>query len=143
MTAAAIAQPLTRMVAKRCARSASFCADLAISCLGVLVLIAHRPDLTLPAFANLAYFPAVVDGRRPGLERLPADRRPPLRRPPMPASRLRQNAASAAHRAASAAAANTDAVLHFAVSSAPPIRGPTIEPTRADLPRRPADTGWP
>ena len=47
----------------------------------------------------------------------------------MPASRLRENAAIAAHMAANAAAANTDAVLHLAVSSAPPIKGPTIEPT--------------
>ena len=48
----------------------------------------------------------------------------------MPASRLKENAASAAHKAAVAAAMKTDPVLHFAVSSAPPTNGPTIEPTR-------------
>ena len=48
----------------------------------------------------------------------------------MPASRLKENAASAAHKAAIAAAMKTDPVLHFAVSNAPPTNGPTIEPTR-------------
>ena len=48
----------------------------------------------------------------------------------MPASRLKEKAASAAHKAAIAAAMNTDPALHFGVSNAPPTRGPTIEPTR-------------
>ena len=48
----------------------------------------------------------------------------------MPASRLSENAASAAQNAAVAAAMNTDPVLHFAVISAPPTSGPMIEPTR-------------
>src|SRR5258705_12731955 len=43
--------------------------DLAISCLGVLVLIAHRPRPHLQPHAsgvpNLAYVPPVVDRRRP------------------------------------------------------------------------------
>jgi len=48
----------------------------------------------------------------------------------MPARRLKENAASAAHSAAAAAARNTDPVLHRMTSSAPPTSGPMIEPTR-------------
>ena len=48
----------------------------------------------------------------------------------MPANRLSENEASAAHIAAAAAAMNTAPVLHFRVIKAPPTSGPTIEPTR-------------
>src|SRR5438876_431813 len=88
-------------------------------------MIARSPS----GVRNLAYVPAVVDACRPASNDAGRSAAP-LPLPPMPASRLRQNAASAAHSAASAAVANTDAVLHLAVNSAPPIRGPTIEPTR-------------
>ncbi len=71
----------------------------------------------------------MVDGRK-SASNVAGGSTAPWPLPPMPASRLRENAAAAAHRAAPAAAMNTDPGLHFAISSAPPTSGPTIEPTR-------------
>src|SRR5258708_32918220 len=78
---------------------------------------------------RLTYAPAVVDGRKLASNEAGWSAAPWLL-PPMPASRLRKNAANAAHSATIAAATNTDAVLHFMVSNMPPTIGPTIEPTR-------------
>jgi hypothetical protein len=78
---------------------------------------------------SLAYSPAGVDGCKPASnETGRSEVALPL--PPMPASRLSENAASAAHKAAAAAAMNTAPVLHFRVINVPPTSGPTIEPTR-------------
>src|SRR5882672_12883533 len=95
--------------------------DLAIPRLGLLVGVAHR---LVPA-----QVPAVVDGRKL-TSNVAGGSAAPWPLPPMPASRLRENAATDAHRAAPAAAMKTDPGLHFAISSAPPTSGPTIEPTR-------------
>src|SRR5229473_1345066 len=94
--------------------------DLAIACLVVFFRFVHR---LIPIQVLV-----LVDGRK-GTSN-DAVRAAPLLLPPMPASRLKENAASAAHSAAAAAAMKTDPVLHFMASSAPPTRGPTIEPIR-------------
>src|SRR5580700_304568 len=112
--------------------------DLAIARLGILVRVAHRliphHGIELHGCSRhiLDHDPAGVDGCR-GCKSAVIDAARPavaLPVPPMPASRLSENAASAAHKAAAAAATNTAPVLHFIVSKAPPTNGPTIEPTR-------------
>src|SRR5258708_32376969 len=99
--------------------------DLAVALLGILVRVAHRPlsrhqcRRHTTGMHNLIYAPEVVDGRKPASNDTGASAAP-LPLPPMPASRLRQNAASAAHRATSAPAANPDTVPQFAFSNRPP-----------------------